>query len=193
MFCTLHDSWFQIFLLPVTVVFVMIKQSQCSFVFTVYIIIIIWQTHGSRECCLRTSYYKQGYCINRIITQYEYILWTRITIHMCTTSSKFVSSNFVLSFLTRRLDWNMTYRAFSEWQGNIAHSTNTDQSTSQPTPFSTPGLVLSPYLIIIRHEELCYWAIRALHLSDQYNTGPPASQPDMEYEVMLKIIVLWQV
>jgi hypothetical protein len=171
----------------------MIKQSPRSLVLIVYVIIIWQRLHVSRECCLGTSYYKQGYCINRIITQSEYILWTRITIHMCTASSKFVSSNIVLSFLTRRLDWNMTYRVFSEWQRNIAHSTNTDQSTSQPTPFLTPGLVLSPYLIIIRHEEVCYWAIRALHLSAQYNTGPPASQPDTEYEVMLKMIVFCHV
>ena len=166
--------------------------------FLLFILLLAnWQRpHLSGEWYLRTSYYKQGYCINRMITQSEYILWTRITAPTYTASSKFLSSMSVHSFLTRRLDWNMTYRVFSEWQRDIAHSTNTYQSTSQPTRSLTPVLVLSPYLIIIRHEEVCYWAITALHLTDRYNTGSTASQPDMEhilYEVMLKIIVFWRV
>jgi len=122
-------------LLPDTSVFSLIKLSPSLLLLLFTILLVNWQRpHVSGECCLKTSYYKQGYCINRIITQYEYILWTRISIHMCTASSKCVSSKFVLSFLTRRSDWNMTYREFSEWQGNIAHSTKPDQSTSQPTP-----------------------------------------------------------
>jgi len=101
-----YYSWIVMpkFLLPVTSVFSMIKQSPSLLLFIVY----NWQRpHVSGECCLKTSYYKQGYCINRIITQYEYILWTRISIHMCTASSKccLVSLCFHFSPVARTEIW----------------------------------------------------------------------------------------